>query len=168
MNDDQIVTLEISTLVGVSLGAQHFYGKLKGEVGEDYTVVDLTHSLTTKQARELSKAHGWQYKKGAPSPCFDTKDDIREAAKKVWRKHYPDAIMLVEGQSTYYEPKTILDYPEEVPAKEIELLNKMVDGYKEMDEILTQSKEDWKKRDELNAMWEKGVRMSIFGEEDAS
>ncbi len=112
MNDNEVF-LEITSWVGTSIGAQHYYGKLISRSNGEYEHVSLKKALTTKEARDLSKAHDWTYKKGHLSDCMETNDIVRKVAINEWRKHFPKAEVLREGNPAYVDdPHPILDRTE--------------------------------------------------------
>ena len=107
-----IIYLQFSSLVGVSIGATHFYGSLR--CLEPWKRVDLTHELTASEGRELTKRHGkgYTYKAGFVTESFETKDAIRELAISTYREHFPGAVKLVEGNPA-------------LPAEECKLLHEV-------------------------------------------
>lgn len=107
------VFLEITSWIGTSMGAQHYYGKLVSRSNGEYESVSLKRSLTTKEARNLSKAHDWTYEKGHLSDCMVTKDIVRNVAISEWKKHFPKAEVLREGNPAYVDdPHSVLDRTE--------------------------------------------------------
>lgn len=112
------VYLEITTWAGISFGAMHYYGHLKGYVQTNqYESVELERVLTADQAAKMNsdrrkmmpgERDPFLYRTGYSTGCFDTEDEVRDAAKKSWRKHFPLAKRLVEGSFTSGRAKTIL------------------------------------------------------------
>lgn len=111
---DNIVTLEISTWLGLSLGATHYYGKLCGYNDGEYKCVELKHPLTPSQATRLNKEEQSHrtWRVGVLYPGFDTEDDVIAFSVECFQEHFPAASVLVIGSATSIEPKRIV-----VPAR---------------------------------------------------
>lgn len=104
--------LDITSFVGTSIGAEHYYARLKMHgVEKD---VELKHTLTQKEATYLNKkdkgygAFG-RYKTGEKVHRFDTEAEIRRVAIAEYKQHFPQAIGLMEGSFGSCQPKPILD-----------------------------------------------------------
>lgn len=117
------VTLEISSWRGISIGAQHYYGKLIFDDAEGkYQRVELLRTLDDAGATKLMKQQNdgrnpdyWiEYFAGDRTDCFDTKIELRNLAKKEWKKLCPDAKLLICGSSCCADPQEVLaaDDPE--------------------------------------------------------
>lgn len=111
-----IATLEISTWRGVSIGAVHYYGKIRCYPSE-VPDLDIERVLTKDAAFKLTKQKNagrnpercwFDYSEGDKSNEFDSKDEIREIALRVWKEHFPDAVMLQEGRSAVADPQRVL------------------------------------------------------------
>lgn len=127
-----IVTLEITCWKGMSIGATHYYGHLKGYIGEEYKSVELEYKMTASQAAKLNKkdeqltrSSGGLYSRGSVSTRFDTEEQIIKLALKVYKQHFPGADVLILGHSYIAEPQLILDGPEEVK----KIINEIVSVY---------------------------------------
>ena len=107
MNYDEIAFLEITSWQGVSIGAEHYYGKIITH--NPYSHVELKRKLTAKQAAKLSKKDKWDYRPGAETDRFDTKEQIIKIAVAQYKSIMPSARMLVLGSSSSVEPKQVLD-----------------------------------------------------------
>ena len=152
MTSNQIVYLEITSWYGISIGAEHYYGKLSGSD----TVVELERTLTSRQAKELNKKDSMKYlKEGSKTGRFDTKEEIIEVALFEYKKHFPDAKILILGRSSLAEPQKILDAPKQIRDKgnllfaeteKIEWIEKYGFYYR--------TKEDEKKIDALSRKWD--------------
>lgn len=92
---------------------QHYYANLVGYRGKEYYKVELVHTLTTRQARELNKqdGHSFFWEKGMETRRFFYEEDAQKVAIETYKKHYPDAEVLVFGSSCRLEPQLILDGP---------------------------------------------------------
>jgi hypothetical protein len=116
--DKTIITLEITSFGGISIGAEHYYGALYGYTGDEFKKVELNHPMTIEQARNLTKkdfesrglvADFLVYHSGTMTNRFDCRDDVRYEAVAQYKKHYPDATKLIEGSFGSYERKKVLD-----------------------------------------------------------
>lgn len=123
INEEKVVYLEITTWAGISFGAEHYYGKLIS-CGKEWKTVEVSRKMTAKEARVLSKKDDFEWKAGSELSRFDTKDDVRETAKKIYRKEFPSAIVLLEGNPAYVKPKRVLDGSVELILLSAELLRK--------------------------------------------
>lgn len=113
MKNGKIVYLEITTWIGVSLGAMHFYGELVGYIDDEYTKVELKRKLTSAAVKELHE-YGWSsVRAGDLFHGFDTRDDIRDEALATWQEHFPAALVLLEGRSAIGNPQKVLAGPED-------------------------------------------------------
>lgn len=111
---DRIVYLEISSWVGISLGATHCYGDLWSN-GERYP---MRKKLTPREAIALNKKHEWdQYRGGDLYSGFDSHSEITLIALETYKTHFPQADILVLGRSCVAEPQKILDGPPEIKEK---------------------------------------------------
>jgi len=108
MNREKYVVLEISSWQGMSLGAEHYYGKLVGEKDDNYIKYELEKIMSKKDAERLSKKDDWKYKEGRGTSRFENEDEIREIAIKEWQKIFPNACALLEGRSISAEPMKCL------------------------------------------------------------
>lgn len=112
-----IVRLEITSWVGVSVGAVHSYGRLTWQEGPDEREdLNLDHPMSAKQAAWYNKEmaeQGYGYlkkKRGDLSNDFDSKADVIQAAKKKIAELYPDGnAWLILGTSLSAQP--ILFWP---------------------------------------------------------
>ena len=113
MNQD-VVYLDLSTWIGLSPGAVHWYGRLKGYNGIKRHRVDLRYSLTITQAKKVSR-RDYTYREGMMYSAFDDQEAAIAFAKSVWREHFPNAKALVVGSSSINQPCRIV-VPEEYDA----------------------------------------------------
>lgn len=111
LNETHIVYLEITTWVGVGIGAMHYYGSLKDR---DNTV-ELKTILTQKQATQMNRLRDYNdYKKGDEYSGFWSQDEVRKEAVKQWKAQFPHSTLLIEGRSSVRGPQPILEGPEEL------------------------------------------------------
>lgn len=107
-----IVYLHITSFIGVSFGAQHYYGKLicRGNTNGEQC---LTHVLTEDEAAALRKAHDWShYRAGYKAEGYDSEAAICQQAIAEYKTIFPDAVVLVEGNPVYSGPHKILAGPD--------------------------------------------------------
>jgi hypothetical protein len=101
---------EISTWVGMSIGAFHTYVKIKYE-DKDF---ELKHPLTQKEATELNKverdylAGTFRYKRGDEYRGFWTLEKARKATIDWFREALPDYDVLFEGSPSNASVKECL------------------------------------------------------------
>lgn len=115
------VHLKITSWKGTGIGAEHYYGKLVcWRPGRDVAIEDvrLNRRITSAEAKHLNKkdrAYRFAtYRKGDETDRFATPDDVRAMACDVWREHFPEAVLLVEGNFEDVGPHTALDGPQEL------------------------------------------------------
>ena len=112
------VYLEITTWQGLSIGAEHYYGKLCGYNKGEHISVELKKVMTREDARILNKkdsAHCWE--EGETTDRFDTEEGIKKIARKEWKKHFPQAKIVVEGREGVIEPQPIFVGPSDYKRK---------------------------------------------------
>lgn len=107
--EDRIVYLQISSHIGISLGAIHYYGKLHGNREANHTV-DVWKRMTRREATKLTKgdSFGFKYRAGNTTRRFETKELLRIHADTLLRKHFPSAVILLEGSWAVYQPQRVL------------------------------------------------------------
>lgn len=110
-----IVNLEIISWA-FSLGGKHFTGQIKGFRSEkDFHSVEVKHRLTAKEAKALNKkdsACGYSLQKpGDWSNRFETLDGLRRAAISLYKREFPKAIVLLEGNGGIADAQPCLDGP---------------------------------------------------------
>lgn len=112
----KVVFLEIRTWTGICPGfAEHFYGA----VAVDYkTRHELMHKLSSSEAQAMNRKErgngcSYRYRKGTESYSFWNEADIIEVAKKVYKKHFPDAEVLLKAPHSTCDPVPVLDGPPE-------------------------------------------------------
>jgi len=108
-----VVYVQITSWYPISVGAEHYYGKLVYK-GKDRQSMELLRTLSQKEATYLNKKDGCHlWSKGEETKRWDTRQQVVEEAEKVWKKHFPDADLLVLGGSANsLEPQHILIGPD--------------------------------------------------------
>lgn len=133
------VTLEMLDW-GVSVGGEHLYGSLHGYIDGEYKIIELKKTLTESDVLLLNKKDKHiSYKVGQKSKRFNTEDEVRKEAIKVWKSMFPNAKVLLEGQSSYVEPKKILDG---IDMQITNMLNEMTNAYKRIPQTKDHKKQD--------------------------
>lgn len=111
----KLVILEMTSFLGG--GGVHYYGSIRcsSEVTKEIEL-DRTLKTTTEVAR-LNKIDGprnketdFRWKIGMVTRRFDAEDDVRAAAKEIWKQHFQGYPALVEGMYARASPMQPLDY----------------------------------------------------------
>ena len=102
------VHLDITSWVGISIGATHSYGELHGlDEKENYKTVRLKFPMTAGQAKRMNKKerfdfpgrkHYRNHQPGEITDCFETKEQIIEQAKSEWLEYFPHGEILYLGR----------------------------------------------------------------------
>lgn len=111
-----VVILEISSWAGISIGAIHYYGKLKyddpskeeakdGRIfGSGLTFIELERELTAvevkaENAQLQSNGRPPHFRVGDTTTGFITRDDVRKAALKYFNENFDtNCSVLYEGE----------------------------------------------------------------------
>lgn len=114
MNNNKVVHLEVSSYIGISLGATHFYGKLVREDGQgQLETVYLMRKLTARDATEMNKSDPDRtWRAGQSYDGYNTTQDIIDQALAEYKQYFPGATVLLLGKYVFYTPKIVLDGPE--------------------------------------------------------
>ncbi len=148
-NRKECVFLEVDTWSGLSIGATHYYGRLKTKSNDR---VDVERVLSVEEAARLTKDElpdAPAYEEGFESIRFYSEEDVVVAAKNSWKKHFPDYIVLLEGSSSCLDPMRIIDVqPAGLDYEELNrICQEWVDnGY--------WGGEDQEKAEALSSLWE--------------
>ena len=120
-----IVTLEIRSWAGISIGAQHSYGSLSfDDKNDELQKVRLTRKLNKQTAKILNdqrNEHEYGFRSGETTECFNDDNHVRKTAKRIWKKICPDGDLLIEGSYAVGDPQRCLDGDPEV----VETINDM-------------------------------------------
>lgn len=103
MDDSTVIWLEVRSWNGLSIGAIHFYGTLKGQYrrGEE---IDVTKILTTEEAKWMSRSDDWHYKAGDTSSRFEDFDALLDHAKEQVFRNFPQCRLLIQGDKCVAQP----------------------------------------------------------------
>lgn len=149
----KIVYLHVSSFMWIgSLGAEHYFGSLYCNFEDELKETKLTHKLTEKQAKSLNDKLGFDggfflYNKGQESEQFWTEAAIESVALKTYKKHFPQAAVLIRGDFAACGPQEILDCPTEYRKRLEELYDEAVEiGFYENDfEEMSKITDKWDK-----------------------
>jgi hypothetical protein len=158
----RVVYLHISTWVGTAaIGAIHYFGEL--QCGDQ--VVKVTRVLSKPQAEKLNKearrikprSDYELYRPDQETEDFLSRKEVRERALEIWKEHFPNADILVEGRRSVADPQQILIGPPHIMSRvnhwvyEAEAIGWYDGGHKkEMDEIFNEFSQFWKTIDKTN------------------
>lgn len=111
----KVVRLSITTWVGYSLGASHYYGDmlpmwmLRGSV-------NLSRKLSAKAAQHMNKTDevhrrntGFRWRPGMETQRFDSEDGVIAEALRTWRELFPDADVLLLDKEGVTSTSRVLD-----------------------------------------------------------
>jgi len=118
--DKYMVYLEISSWVGISGGAIHVYGTLKGCVNGKDVSIELERAIGKAEAEFLNeKDYGkdaklGMWEEGDTTIRFNTVRELCNYAKKVFKEKFPHGKILIEGRSSYLDPAKVLVAPAEL------------------------------------------------------
>lgn len=160
MRDNQIVYLHISTWIGLSIGAIHFYGELQNSGNSTIKLTkNLTQSDITKLEIENRKRYPgdhvmWDvFEVGDSTNCFDTREEIIELGLSSYKIHFPHAKILILGTNSIGDPQEILDMVDNKKMKECNNIQKDFDSFEGY-----QYKKNWTKAEKMNREWDKIIK----------
>ena len=110
------MVLQISTWMGVSLGAEHWYGRLSTDDGKRDE--RMRHSMTSEEAKNENKKDRemgqtfFRWKKGAMTQGYSSRQQIIDQAREEFKTFEPKATVLIEGMVGCGSPQTILEGPD--------------------------------------------------------
>lgn len=99
-----IVNLEISSFEGISDGAVHYYGKLC--YNSEFPKVELQRKLNKRNIGKFRKEF---YHIGDVTTRFNSENHVIRAAKRIWKKLFPNALVLLVGSSSILDPQKCID-----------------------------------------------------------
>ena len=116
MSKRKEVILDISTWVGMSLGATHWYGDLEKHYDE-YESVRLEKVIGTAEAKRLNildshliaDASFPIWNKGDVTNRFDHHSEIRTLALETWLDIFPNADVLIEDITVIAKSPTYIE-----------------------------------------------------------
>ena len=109
VNNDTVF-LEITSFVGFSVGASHFYAHITGyDENNKYKRIELSRILTDETAIEYNRRENrrrglttnYTYKPGMKVNGFDTRDEAINQARKDFKIFFPEAKKLILGNPAF-------------------------------------------------------------------
>lgn len=155
MVHNHVCYLEVSSWVGIGIGAEHYYGELHFQ----NNMIRLEYRLTQRQATRQNKKMGEPglFRKGDLYTGFDSPDDLSEFAKSVYKECFPEALVLVQGRHAVSGPHLVIDAPGEIEFQANKVYEKArVIGFwddRKNDDLM----------DEITAEWDEIVRSVVKG-----
>lgn len=99
--NNKIAVLKISSWIGTSFDAEHFYGKIHYYKNEEYEQIELLRKLTSsKEIKYLNKKEGWisfDYKIGDEYRGFISSEQVRKTAIEYVKNNLVSIEVLLEG-----------------------------------------------------------------------
>jgi len=154
VKEGNIVFLTISSFIGTSVGAQHFYGRLTPLEGDQE--FDVKYRLSKEDAEHINKfsfatkefRESIGYEEGELCSRFRSRKKVIAEAKKQFKKDFPKATVLVLGRSYVVEPQEILVGPRRFKTKINRLAKRAKeinywDSEEEMQELCDKWQELW-------------------------
>jgi len=147
--------LDVHTYQGVSIGAIHYYGKMKlsdycseesiiPPCGVDFKI-ELYFKMSARDAKSLNKHDNYRtYKAGNYSSRYETKEQLIEQSINIMKVHFSNGL-LIKGDNTYCEAFPVIYYPPtfDKAAARMNELSKMAKAdknWKEWDDLLKKFK----------------------------
>jgi hypothetical protein len=103
MDWSKVVYLNITSYYIVG---RHYHGQLKQRAGTHRTV-DITKILSAAEAAWLNRT-GDHYTEGSETSRFTTTSELTEQAKEIWLDYFPEARVLMIGDTDIREPMKIV------------------------------------------------------------
>ena len=113
MSSPKVVYLKILSW-HVAIGGRHFMGEL---IGAGKTV-QLKTTLSKAEARRMNKSDFENYgtpshwKPGMETEGWNSKLTLIRAARRVWKEHFPQAVVLFQGNPALADPMITLAGPD--------------------------------------------------------
>lgn len=152
-----IAHLNISSWVGISIGANHCYGKLNYQ---DEDRIEIKRILTQADVDKLNEYDRndvfGKYKVGDECERFDTEQEIIDLAIKIIENDYPqvDLLLARDGAS--------VSVNEAYWGKDQKVVDRINELYKEADELKYYSGIDDDRMEELDDEFEKLVGLELL------
>ena len=111
-----IAFLDITDMIG-SIGAEHYYGKIKFRHDNIREEIELTYPMSAKEALYLNKKCNCEgpygrYRPGEESYKFYSPEDIKRIAIKLFSEKYPNDLLLL-GDGCNLSAQYLLYWPKE-------------------------------------------------------
>jgi hypothetical protein len=109
----------------VSVGGNHYTGKLHGYLNNKYQSFEVKQILTQTDAAKLNKKYrSNSYQAGNKSGKFDTEEGLFREAIKQYKTFFPNARVLFKGDASLAQAQKVLDGPEPFKTKTTEIWKK--------------------------------------------
>jgi hypothetical protein len=102
-----LVYLEVTTWRGMSIGAIHYYGRLR--VGDK--TIDVMRKVTAAAVKELNRRDGggYDWQVGEETSRWNSKLALERAAIRWFKANYSiEDSMLIKGLSGIFEPQPVI------------------------------------------------------------
>ena len=154
---DNIAHLDISSWVGISIGADHVYGKICYQ-GDEISVMRIltkedAHRLNIKDKTEIGFA---MYSEGEECKRFDTRSELIKKAIEIVKEKYPQVDLLLRGSGASVSCNEALWGKDQ---QKVDRINKL---YREADKLDFYSGKDDDRMEELDDEFEKIVGLQIL------
>jgi hypothetical protein len=154
---DNIGHLNISSWIGVSIGAVHVYGNLH----YNWNRTEIKRNLTQEEANKINKKEDminatYHYKKGDECGRFDTEKEIIDLTIKLLEKEYPQVDLLLSGDGASVSVNKAFW------GKDKKLVDKINELYKEADKLDFYSGKDDDRMEVLDDEFEKMVGLELL------
>lgn len=118
------VFLEISSFIGY-LG-KHYYGKIEcwNKKDDKFEIIELTRRVTQEEI-DKDPEDWFRYDVGDNTNRFNSQKEVIKKARRVWKKHFPHALVLVLGRVAVCEPQKVLSGPKEYKEEMNKLFKKI-------------------------------------------
>jgi len=102
--------LTISTYIGISCGAMHYYGRIRYDSNDgDHKEVDLEHPISPRASRKINRSEGWiVFRPGDMIRSFASENEVRDAAIKWFIEAGDSQGILLEGLFASADPMKAL------------------------------------------------------------
>jgi hypothetical protein len=155
---DNIAHLNITSWVGISIGAVHVYGKLRYK---DWDYIEIKRVLTQAEANKINKKEDminatYHYRKGDECGRFDTEKEIIDLTIKLLEKKYPQVDLLLSSDGASVSVNKAFW------GKDKKLVNRINELYEEADKLDFYSGKDDDRMEELDYEFEKLVGLELL------
>jgi len=127
--------LEISSWTWIgSIGAEHFYGKIK--IDKPSETIELEHKMSAKMAKYLNKKDGTEdfcrYRQGETTNRFDTEDEVILFGLTYFKTRFPKGILIQGDHCIRSAMYPVIYVPEELQSW-MDKVNKLVKEWNDID-----------------------------------
>lgn len=135
-NTSEVIYLHIRSYQGVSYGAEHYYGKLRGS-NRDEEDMEIRRIMSKRVAQKLSKKDDWKHEAGDETYRFDSEQAIIKIALATYKEHFPHAKLLILGYCYYAEPQLILACENQEDKEILDHLYKLAQEQRKKGEVVS-------------------------------